>query len=142
MSIVINEMLNDEFQFKITHSTQPLYDKPHYAEYGMLSLSEVEEAIYGYSVEKIIDNTDTPDGLDQYSYDKGIEFGFNAHKELVKDKLFTKEDMKKALIHMALLSARHGKDCLDKIDEVIQSFIPTEWECTIDEQGKLLLNQK
>ena len=69
-------------------------------------LAEVEEAIYGYSVEKMARDAENleysdVDPLDSCGY-PGLDFNigyqkdFNAHKELVKDKLFTVEDMKKA----------------------------------------------
>lgn len=65
-----------------------------------LSLSEVEELLFGYSVKKLVDesfenmgyhSTVTPYEEDQFKL--GYKLGFSAHKELTKDKLFTLEDM-------------------------------------------------
>lgn len=72
----------------------------------IISLSEIEEAVYGYSIEEI--------ALEKYpihvfrkgevgtdlSYlnRKSFTDGFKTHRELVKDKLFTIEDMEKAKI--------------------------------------------
>ena len=74
----------------------------------------------------------------------------NAHKELVKDKLFTIEDMKTAIqlaqnytvdtqydeydVMHEILKHTHSKEM------IIQSLLPkTEWNVTFDEQGKLKL---
>jgi hypothetical protein len=123
---------------KITHSTQPLYDKPHYATYKMLTVGHVEEAIFGYSVEKMAENKvtdckDLPIGL----YRSIWKGGFKAHQELSKDKLFTIEDIKKAF--KAGADWQEGGTILYP-DEYgyIKSLLPkTEWNVTFDEQGKL-----
>lgn len=93
-------------EFKITHST-PIggFSAMLIAGVKELSLSEVEEVINGYSVEKMTflkfpKNERTTWGK-SYSYDnekkrEGYVEGFNAHKELVKDKLFTIEDLRAA----------------------------------------------
>ena len=136
---------------KITHSTEPLDKDIHGFKYWTkdiipLSLSEVEELIYGYSVEKMAEKykqigIDAGEPFKQSQLEK-IAFikGFNAHKELVKDKLFTVGDMDTALIKMALCAARLGEGCLNKKNEIIESLLPkTEWEVEFDEQGKLKL---
>ena len=107
----------------ITHSTQPL-DKNEVGNDGFefdarstylptriksLSLSEVQEAINGYNLDDLKSkwyNTQEEDRSESFVFqysgviddalEAGIKIGFNALKELVKDKLFTVEDMKKA----------------------------------------------
>ena len=147
--------------FKITHSTQPLEngigksvngtyppEYPRFDKIKQLSLSEVEELIYGYSVEKMAE-----DGLSESdlkstdgSYEsfhhqaeaflQGYLKGFKAHQELVKDKLFTVEDMKKA--YNTNHYSQEEKD--NNWNSFIQSLLPkTEWNVEFDEQGKLRL---
>jgi hypothetical protein len=58
-------------------------------------------------------------------------------KELVKDKLFTVEDMRKAYIQ-----GKHGgiTQTYLEFDKFIQSLLPkTEWDVEFDEQGKMRL---
>lgn len=93
---------------KITHSTQSIYENKVMRQgvvdgIKTISLSEVEEAIYGYSVEKMardIDKSKCRNFRREHTLKEvyeGIEdgflLGFNAHKELVKDKLFNISDM-------------------------------------------------
>jgi hypothetical protein len=107
----------------------------------IIPLSEVEEAIYGYSViilsnehQKLEQETGrTIEGSLCSKY--GFIEGFKTHQELTKDKQFTTEDMKKAIL-MAWDNSVDTKN----IDEIIQSLLPkTEWDVTFDEQGKLKL---
>ena len=133
----------------ITHSTQPLegtFSSILYKGYNHISLSEVEELINGYSLEKIAENRyPTPVGI--YKPDSGYlerrniwKEGFNTHKELVKDKLFTVEDMEKALVTLiSNISCEDGK-LLGKSPEkvykwitfYIKSLLPkTEWDCKV-----------
>jgi hypothetical protein len=143
-----NQHLNKNLK-KITHSTQPLEEEKElgYGNYLLnkdvikpLSLSEVEELIYGYSVEKSLNELYTKDEnlfsmIDNMSY----KIGFSAHKELVKDKLFTVDDMKKALeLGLTLIDGNVYNE--KHFQKFIQSLLsPTEWEVEFDEQGKLKL---
>lgn len=138
------KLIKDKRVFKITHSTQQL--EYHQVDQKLiddsiegwvfdkikpLDINEIEELIYGYSVEKIINTTNTPKDFDQYTYDKGIEFGFKAAMEINKDKLFTIEDMEKA-IDMAWREEYSS-------EEIIQPLLPkTEWEVEIID-GKIKL---
>lgn len=142
---------------KITYSTQPLENivtEDSFKSYNFISLSEVEEVIYGYSLEKMVE--------EKYSYNlssnarkKGFIEGFKAHQELVKDKLFTIEDIKKA-IKMAweadsidgivdlniVLHYGNNDDLRTKWseEEIIQSLLPkTEWDIEISENNKITL---
>jgi hypothetical protein len=141
---------------KITHSTQPLEEMNHgnykskvFLDIKPLSLSEVEELIYGYSVEKMARNWLKGKGLKESSiaYTPFIE-GFNAHKELVKDKLFTVEDMENCIKHILRCLNTHNETDKpvnfvwnDYFKHYIQSLLPkTEWECCISD-GKLILLQ-
>lgn len=126
--------------FKITHSTKPIFDQVK-----EIFLSEVEEAIYGYNVEKMaMSYLDRNYNLSyerttwQKLHEKTFEAGFNAHKELMKDKFFTIDDMKNA-IALAWIFGQDSKNNLtDSMDNIIQSLLPkTEWEVEFDENGKL-----
>lgn len=128
---------------KITHSTQPLEytneDHLHWDKIKKLSLSEIEETVYGYSVEKMAKHC-------KHSYSwlckVGYVEGFKAHQELTKDKLFTVDDMKKAI----KLAREQEHDCggvyfiEGTSEDIIQSLLPkTEWNIDFDEQGKIKL---
>lgn len=132
---------------KITHSTQPLeqyYGATDgtlpfvYHKIKPLSLSEVEEAVYGYNVEKMAEQeidrivrmrVESPQ---RKKYENIWIKGFKAHKELMKDKFFTIEDIEKAMIERLSIEQFWEKCC--------KSLLPkTEWEVEFDEQGKLKL---
>lgn len=78
---------------RITHSTQPLNkDFNDWFDVQIITLSEIQELIYGYSVEKMAEkwlSLNYGDVLCGYAMMDGYMEGFKAHKELVKDKLFT-----------------------------------------------------
>jgi hypothetical protein len=154
---------NDVFK-KITHSTEPLEYKYGSQKHGFnmgvmssdiklvydqikpLDLSEVEELINGYSVEKMsyeatkkqlirIFSGESAEDIDddiqkrRYYY----ELGFNAHKELVKDKLFTVENIEQAMIEGLTIEQFWEKCC--------KSLLPkTEWLIKeITPEGKIIL---
>jgi hydroxymethylpyrimidine pyrophosphatase-like HAD family hydrolase len=125
---------------KVIYSTQPLefheYNNCYfYNDIKKISLSEVEELINGYNVEKMGKEILPDDGDWQRRFD--VIKGFNAHKELVKDKFFTVDDMKIALSE-AFKASQEGYQITS--NEIIQSLLPkTEWEVEFDEQGKLKL---
>ena len=149
----------------ITHSTQPeLLGDGWMQSVTPLLLSEIEELIQGFSVEKMAReryNIKNPldDYEERYFNSHGIAIaksyieGFKKHQELVKDKLFTLDDMKRFLAktienapsresHTEMISNKayrhHVLDVL--FDNLIQHFLPkTEWDITIDEQGKISL---
>jgi hypothetical protein len=152
--------------FKITYSTQPLEywetkgNIPFvFHKIKPISLSEVEEAIYGYSVEKMAENYYNTLGALGTEYDKTtsinlIIWGFKAHQKLVKDKLFTVEDMINAYIQGTNAGACYESlvdyDSPDseeaeeyserEFNDFKQSLIPkTEWDVTFDEQGNIKL---
>jgi hypothetical protein len=144
-------------EFKITHSTQPLEEvccTPHsqvkrylnckgcdrkqlgFVKIKPLSLSEVEEAINGYSAEKMADEYVTDESYlpvhKEENYRSYIN-GFNAHKELVKDKLFTTQDV----IDIVEKSRETG---LTAEYFITKYLLPkTEWTVTFNENNKLKL---
>ena len=145
--LIIKGGQNDIEQFKITHSTQALEQsksisnncgivEPNvFINIKPFSLLEVEELIYGYSAEKMADEVIKKEGSIYkdaiIGKSKWIE-GFNAHRQLVKDKLFT--DIKN------LFESYGDNFAAKKIWEDAQDVInPTEWEVTFDEKGKLKL---
>ena len=131
---------------KITHSTQPLNkDFNDWFDAKIISLSEVEEAIYGYSIDELFLKWESENGNCYNNEDSAFEAGFKAHQELVKDKLFTIEDMKKSFnagydlnTWEQLNIPNDEREYLNEHD-YIQSLLPkTEWECCISD-GKLVL---
>lgn len=150
---------------KITYSTEPLEDivtENSFKTYGFISKQEIEELLFGYSVEKMADDkypSDINDFTDTDCDKKEIVRiafcnGFNAHKELVKDKLFTMEDMKKLFAttlqnapstesHTRMISDEMYRNfVMDKLfSELIKPMIPkTEWDVQFI-NGKLTLKQ-
>jgi hypothetical protein len=135
--------------FKITHSTQPLYDKPHYAAYKMLTVGQVEEAIYGYSVEKMAEESSvskrflSESPLHDKHHREGYLEGFKACQELLKYNRFTEVDMADLWMHVvngAKEIMLGGNSNIGTFQEYIDKLSPkTEWDVTFDEQGKLKL---
>ena len=118
--------------FKITHSTQQLEGVT------LLSLSDVEEAIYGYNIKKLaIKKYPICDEFPgRWFSSEGFIEGFKACQELMKDKLFTVEDMEKA-IEMAREESGFSDNTMSydyDENDIIQSFLPkTEWEIEIQD---------
>lgn len=145
---------------KITHSTQKLESiynaEAHEIEDGSfrkikpLSLQEVEEAINGYSVEKMADEyakNEYPSNM--YTVEIGMPHrgtafrgfieGFKAAMELTKDKLFTIHDMKDVFN----AGVKYGKEAGETKEECfkreIKSLLPkTEWDIELID-GKIKL---
>ncbi len=154
--------IKDKEYSKITHSTQPLDKDIHGFGYWTkditpLSLPEVKEAINGYSVEKMgLQNfKDNDDGFTSFQDRiEGFVAGFETHQELVKDKLFTLQNLFdysqlicEKLPKLKQLQTSQADDYgrnLDVIlkiqDEFTQSLLPkTEWDIEIiDNKIKLL----
>lgn len=137
---------------KITHSNKPLedviiankYEGKGWINIKPLSLSEIEELLFGYSVEKMANSHCE----EQYrlgndaNYNSFIE-GFNAHKELVKDKLFTVDDMFKVFKHGILFNQETVSNCKEAVETEFDLLIkslqqPTEWNVEFI-SGKLTL---
>lgn len=140
-----------DYDLKITHS----FGK-HIDGVDNRPLAEVEEAINGYSVEKLIDDLLIKRGEHHsrvrnplYSEERQLAKDLlNAHKELVKDKLFTVEDMKNLMHESIIFSENNRHLSLGEYalankewwDKKIKSLLPkTEWEVEFDENGKLKL---
>ena len=143
---------------KITHSTEPIerYDHPAGGYEGTfdkikpLSLSEVEEAINGYSVEKMAeDKYGSGKSLSTISFREGYIKGFKAHQELFQysrnqvhdlmTKAFKAGFKKHNVVEAGLEPLESDVECswiLTKFDSTPKL---TEWEVEFDEQGKLRL---
>jgi len=141
---------------KITHSTQPLEVEPIpdekfpkvFDKIKRLSLSEVEEAINGCSIyQKALDFAITSKIYidDEKTHDEVAESLISFHKELVKDKLFTVEDM---LNFSWWLNKNLGQYSSDENAHFELKYFnqwkklnppKTEWDVTFDEQGKIKL---
>lgn len=145
--------------FKITHSTQPLEQgygcevkdgkmlrnvgkEPCYALIKPLSLLEVEEAIYGYSIEKMaIEAADkNSKGTSDHwmGVRTGYHLGFNAHKELVKDKLLITDKDLLDFLYFARTHSQYSDGAIVK--EFTNRFLKeqTEWDVEIVD-GKIKL---
>jgi hypothetical protein len=151
-----NQNLNEGMK-RITHSTQPLeiitalpdtgqgeVTELSYNKIKPLSLLEVEELIYGYNVQTMAKQQTI---IDEFNSEKSYVNGFNAHKEIVKDKLLSIQ-LYSNNNHLEWIYNRmievHGEnpnyDYMITFKKIIQSlFPPTEWDVTFDEQGKLKL---
>jgi hypothetical protein len=146
-----NFYVNSKYAKKITHSTQPLENINFVDEAESkiipkikpLSLSEVEEAINGYSIyQKALDFTITSKSKiyidDEKTHNEVVESLISFHKELVKDKLFTVEDMLGFYEYFIYKSGTNS--IYEALKQYIQSLLPqTEWDVTFDEQGKISL---
>lgn len=139
---------------KITHSTQPNKGMENVT---FISLSEVEEAINGYSVEKMAEKILTShkdyksEGFSDYQNGRlnGIIEGFKAHQELVKDKLFTIDDLVsfEEWLRKKFGSVKPFQEAQIRLKlspkEVVEYYYnskyQTEWDITIDDQGKIKL---
>lgn len=118
---------------KITHSTQNLEGVIK------LNLSDVEEVVLEHSEIKMIvasqkyalDNCE--DNMAALTKVKlAWEEGFKTHRELVKDMLFTLEDIEQAIIDNLTIEQFWEKCC--------KFLLPkTEWNIEIDEDNKITL---
>lgn len=141
-------------RLKITHSTEPLEEtginnedinitkKLGFYKIKQLSLSEVEEVIYGYIVKKLgkiaLSETDLKSIDNSYEsfhhqcelYLKGYIKGFKVHEELIKDKLHE-------ILSDFYVFATNGEVCKH---EVVDEFLlpKTEWYIEIVD-GKIKL---
>lgn len=153
--------------FKIIYSNQPLEYihiapkvkglKLGFKNIKQLSLSEVEEVINGYNLEEMVGQSfenmgyhSTVTSHEENQFKLGYKLGFKAHQELVKDKMFTVEDIKKAIQLAQDYTVETQYDEFDVLHEIlkhthsekmiIQSLLPkTEWDIEINEQNKITL---
>jgi hypothetical protein len=160
--IQVDESTCGMYDERITQSTEPLEYiwKANYESYTgwvnirKLSISEAEELIYGYNVEKMAeDEVKRRDNLSDNNKltvnekgfaEKWMQIGFKAHKELVKDKVFTVKDMEFALVMARKNVLIDPWNAATKpqftIEEIVRIMLPeTIWEIEPDEQGKLKL---
>jgi hypothetical protein len=107
--------------------------KPDWSNVKELSLTEVEEAINGYSTYELFKKIDGSCEKDQYEHWLFKE-GFKAHQELTKDKLFTIEDMREAFFDM-----EYPHSEIDFEHLLARSGFKTEWDIEINEQNKIKL---
>jgi hypothetical protein len=138
---------------KITYSTQPLGFlnekgittsnlKPDWTIVKPLSLSEVEEAINGYSVEKMAlnfcDNIVKPKDETRSLY-FAYNQGFKAHQELVKDKLLITDKDLFDFLYFARTHSQYSDGAIVK--EFIDKFLKkqTEWNIKFDQNGKIIV---
>ncbi len=148
---------------KIEYSTKPLEEdityrgitsKPvfEYFQIKPLSLPEVEELTKGYSAEKMANDKfpdeSTAGWKDSFSprERRGFIEGVKTVEEILKDKVFSIEDMRKA-IEMAKEGSigYYAPDSPNYYfgyseNDIIQSLLPlAEWNVTIDENDKITL---
>lgn len=102
-------------------------------------LSEAKEIEYGYNLDKMVENYKNKKGLipttelEDEIFKLGYKDGFNAHKELTKDKVFTLQDLKEAFYQGHAV----GVYLMDhKTKEEFEKFVeskktPNEWEVDI-----------
>lgn len=139
---------------KITHSTKPI-DKDEvgtcFIDIKPLSISEIEEVINCYSVEKMAEECAKNGKLIDVPYSNGLFYGyiagFKAHQELVKDKLIIDVNTFKSVAY-SFFSLHRTNEFDDEglelefqriLNNNIQLLQPTEWNVKFNEQGKLKL---
>jgi hypothetical protein len=95
-----------------------------------------------FDLDKYVSFLDTPESLDQYSYDMGIVHGFKKALELTADRRFTEEDVLK-VIEMAI-KFRFGRDKHDYTTVEFQNTTtyifnylsqPKSWEVIVSEEN-------
>ena len=146
-----NQLSIQEHWRKITHSTQPLEEDVEimgsipkitlrFVKIKPLPLSEVEEVVYGYNVDYLAANQLGEHKHPAVGGHEAYVRGFNAHKELVKGKLFIdKKDLKPLL---NLLDEGYDpydtyhhlqvKRILRTVESFVESLLPkTEWDCRV-----------
>lgn len=146
-------------EMKITHSTQP-FEQYYGATDGSipfvfhqvkeLSLSEIENLIYGYSVEEMAINLYNSEvrthkfnanRFDEQSVIDAMVKMFNAHRDFLKDRFILTPEEVSNLIFRARETAKelNGDDCyLYSDSELIEPFFPkTKWEVELDKQDKI-----
>ena len=139
----------------ITHSTIPIEDvvidvTPDgssiiglgFDKINQISLTEVEEAIQGYSAESsFLSKYGVPLNNNSEIRKEGYFEGFKAHEDLVKDKFVLSKDDIKAVVYSSYRAANlESVSASDMLDEVIKNYSPkTEWDVCFDESGMLRL---
>ena len=134
-------------QHKITHSTQPLEDvivANKYIGKGWVSikpfsLSEIEELLYGYNVEKLAleEHKFNHKSVNEISFRLGFIEGFKTAQSF-NGKMFSLEQVMKAIKFDSYENEFEGCNYAT-VEDFIQSLQQTEWECEIDENGKITL---
>lgn len=144
----------------ITHSTEPIEEKmilsggragqmfKTFDDIKQLNLSEVQELIYGYSVEKMANekfpDRTIPGWVDSFSPSERSAYivGFNKALELNKDMRFNTEFIiylvPKVLEKQRELNATDFNDWYNS-DFLRMLFPKTEWDVEFDGNGKLRL---
>lgn len=133
----------------ITHSTQPFEDVGLNTSMGNqlgfdkiepMYLSEVKELIGEVVVEKKANNLiSCSDSVDVKLVKEVWKGGYNQALEDNKDKKYTDEDMRNAIL-IGMKTGYHPEYHIQSANRIIQSLQPkTQWEVTFDEQGKLRL---
>lgn len=138
-------------QKKVTHSTQPLENINFVDEaegniipkIKPLSLSEIRELLGMVDVEKKSYAFIKEIGGSQEQRLAYID-GYNEAIEDNKEKVFNKNDMIRLAIHCWNIASRPVHGAIYNVNKIVEDFMKpllpkTEWECTIDEQGKLKL---
>jgi hypothetical protein len=135
-------------EFKITHSTQPLeggtvihgIEHKQFINIKYLDLSEVEEAINGYSVEKMAENwfynEENKNHYENYNEKPAWIKGFKAHQELVKEK---NKEVIELLTNITGWDSFKDHPIGKQAKIALDILLPkTEWECCISD-GKLTI---
>jgi hypothetical protein len=138
---------------RIIGSTQPLNNNFNdWFDVQIIPISDVERLIYGYSVGDMLTklvsqhihtrwlNSDNESAFNSTSSELDYISGYKAHQELVKDKLFTVEDLYSAFNcgRTYEIVGKQGVGQNELID-YINSLKKTEWEIEFDETGKIKL---
>lgn len=121
-----------------------------YIEWLETKLTQSQSDFIGYNAEKMAESKWNEivvnlklDTLHKGMWCGGFQHGFNAHKELVKDKLFTVHDMLKISQAAFVIKSNNEtiiEDFENWFNKRIKLLQPTEWEVEFI-NGKLTLKQ-
>jgi hypothetical protein len=128
----------------------------HNYKIGKLSTKNCQAIERGYDLDELISESDTShlarwtSDSHQLMYDEGFKIGFQKALELMGDKKFSEEDIRKAMDRVwDWLEDDKDEDCSSMTElrnKHIQSLQQTEWDCTFnsdekDSEGCLILKK-
>ena len=107
-----------------------LHDENGKLIYGKLSLKNCEAIVNGYDLDELAENLYLKSGPDGISDTLSFKIGFQKALEILGDKKFSEEDMKKA-IHFGASWREQLFNGTTKTSELFESLQQTEWDVEI-----------
>jgi len=126
---------NSNFNFSVRKQYKKIIASNFIPELPNIDFNNLEEEFGIIGIDKLVSKINTPEGLDQFSYDEGFKLGFNKCLELNKNKLFTEKNinpLREILIDGAL-SNMSCSSAVVEFDKIIKSLQPkTEWDVEVE----------